>query len=121
MNCPYCSKEMAKGFINGSNNVRWYPEGAAIDELWPENEGTVLLAKTGWVTSARAEAYYCGDCGMVIVPVVPCENTTDKLKQKWSALAERIGEESEKRREEKQAAKRQKAKEKMRKKDPWEV
>ena len=121
MECPYCKKEMEKGFINGSNNVRWYPEGAAIDDLWPENEGAVLLAKTGWVTSAKAESYYCADCRTVITPVPEIEDTMDKLKKKWDAFTERVGEESEKRQAEREAEKHRKKREKQRKKDPWEV
>ena len=122
MNCPYCSKEMEKGFIfNGRASVRWYPEGVDMGEFWPEKEETVMLAKLSWVSGAEAESWYCLDCRVVITPVPEIEEPMDKLKKKWESVTQRLSEESGKYREERETEKRKKEREKMRKKDPWEV
>ena len=122
MKCPYCGKEMAKGFIFDGNHVRWYPEGADTMLMFPEEEGAVRLNATGGVvTSARAESYYCSDCRMVITPVPEIEDPLAKVRQKWDAFTQRVGEESEKREAEREAEKHRKKREKQRKKDPWEV
>ena len=47
MECPYCKKEMQKGFIFNGNHVRWYPEGADTMLMFPEEEGAVRLNATG--------------------------------------------------------------------------
>ena len=122
MECPYCKKEMQKGFIFNGNHVRWYPEGADTMLMFPEEEGAVRLNATGGVvTSARAESYYCSDCCVVITPVPEIKDPFDKAKKKWDAFTERIGQESEKRQTEREAEKHQKKRDKQRKKDPWEV
>ncbi|MBE6918928.1 MAG: hypothetical protein E7469_04535 [Ruminococcaceae bacterium] len=122
MECPYCKKEMEKGFIFGGNHIRWYPEGADTMLMFPEEEGAVRLNGTGGlVTSAKAESGYCADCRVVITPIPEIEDTMDKLKKKWDAFTQRVGEESEKRQTEREAEKHQKKREKQRKKDPWEV
>ena len=122
MKCPYCSKEMEKGFIrNARDSVRWYPEETDTSGFWPENEGSVMLAKLSWVTGAETESWYCPDCRMVITPVPEIEASMDKLKKKWESFTQRFGEESDKRREERETETQKKEREKMRKKDPWEV
>ena len=121
MNCPYCGKEMEKGFIYSRDPVRWYPEDADTNGLWPENEGTVLLAKVSLMTPAKAESWYCPDCCMVITPVPEIEGSFDKVKKKWDAFAERVEQQSEKRQAEHEAEQHRKKREKQRKKDPWEV
>ena len=122
MKCPYCDKEMAKGFIFDGNHVRWYPEGADTMLSFPEENGAVRLNATGGViTSARAESWYCADCRMVITPVPEIEDPFDKAKKKWDAFTQRVGEESEKRQAERAVEQQRKKKEKQRKKDPWEV
>lgn len=122
MECPYCKKEMQKGFILGGNHIRWYPEGADTMMTLPEEEGAVRLnAIGGLVTSARAESYYCADCRMVITPIPEIEDPLDKARKKWDAFTERIGQESEKRQAEREAEQHRKKREKQRKKDPWEV
>ncbi len=121
MNCPYCHKEVQKGNIMSGTSIRWYPEEADGFLISPEEVGAVRLHTGGWVDSAKAEAYYCAACRVVIAPVPEIEAPMDKLKKKWGAFTQRVGEESEKRREVRQEEKREKEKEKKRKKDPWEV
>ena len=122
MNCPYCKKEMAKGFIrNAGDSVRWYPEDADTTGFWPENEAAVMLGRVGLMTAAEAESWYCADCRMVITPVPEIEAPMDKLKKKWDALNHRIEQQSEERQARREAQQHQKKREKQRKKDPWEV
>ena len=122
MICPYCSKEMEKGFIrNARDSVRWYPEETDTSGFWPENEGSVMLAKLSWVTGAEAESWYCPDCRMVITPVPEIEDPLEKVKQKWDAFTDRIEQQTEKRQAEREAEQHRKKREKQRKKDPWEV
>ena len=118
MNCPYCKKEMQKGFINGRDSIKWYPEGA---DRWMDDDSSVKLAKVGIISAAQSESYYCPDCRVVITPVPEIEDTMDKLKRKWDAFTQRVGEETEKRQTEREAEKHQKKRDKQRKKDPWEV
>ena len=122
MDCPYCKKEMQKGFIFDGNHIRWYPEGADTMLMFPEEEGAVRLNATGGlITSARAESWYCADCRMVITPVPEIEDPFDKAKKKWDAFTDRIEQQTEKRQAEREAEKHQKKRDKQRKKDPWEV
>ena len=122
MECPYCKKEMEKGFILGGNHIRWYPEGADTMMMFPEEEGAVRLNATGGlVTSAKAESWYCADCRMVITPVPEIEDPLAKVRQKWDDFTDRIGQESEKRQAERAEQQHQKKKDQQRKKDPWEV
>ena len=122
MKCPYCEKEMEKGQILGREHVRWYPEGMDAMLMFPEEDGAVRLnAAGGLMTAAKAESWYCADCRMVITPVPEIEDPLEKVKQKWDAFTDRIGQESEKRQAERAAEQHRKKREKQRKKDPWEV
>ena len=120
MDCPYCKKEMQKGNIMSGTQIRWYPEEVKTP-MFAELEESVRLHIGGWVDSARAESWYCAACGMVITPVPEIEEPLSKLKEKWNAFADRVGEETEKRRAEREEEQLRKKKEEQRKKDPWEV
>lgn len=122
MKCPYCGKEMEKGFIHDGNHIRWYPEGMDVFGFYPEEDGAVRLNATGGLmTAAKAESWYCADCRMVITPVPEIEDPFDKAKKKWEAFTDRIEQQTEKRQAEREAEKHQKKRDKQRKKDPWEV
>ena len=122
MKCPYCEKEMAKGFILGGNHIRWYPEGADTMLMFPEEEGAVRLNATGgWVTAPQAESWYCADCRMVITPVPEIEDPLKKAREKWDAFTDRIEQQTEKRQTERAAEQHRKKRDKQRRKDPWEV
>ena len=122
MKCPYCEKEMQKGFIfNARDSLRWYPGETETGGMWMEKEGSVMLARVRWVSGADAESWYCPDCRMVITPVPEIEDPLAKVRQKWDDFTDRIGQESEKRQAEREAEQRRKKRDKQRKKDPWEV
>ena len=120
MDCPYCKKEMQKGNIMSGTQIRWYPEEVKTP-MFAELEESVRLHIGGWLGYARAESWYCAACRTVITPVPEIEEPLSKLKEKWNAFADRVGEETEKRRAEREEEQLRKKKEEQRKKDPWEV
>lgn len=73
MRCPYCQKEMQRGFIpNGSQPVQWIPDGerpsafsfSIAEHGVPLNNRFKLLKANGY----KAEAHYCSDCKVIIAP-----------------------------------------------------
>ena len=124
MDCPYCKKEMAQGAILNDHHIWWYPkEVTGIPLIRGGEDGAVRLSGGGGVIidGARAESWYCAACRTVITPVPEIEEPLSKLKEKWNAIADRIGEETEKRRAEREEEQLRKKNEARRKKDPWEV
>jgi len=55
MNCPYCGKEMAKGYMESFQQLAWISNGERVP-----------LAKHNFITGSKAEAYLCRYCGRVI-------------------------------------------------------
>ena len=128
MECPYCKKEMQKGFILGERfGVRWYPEDS---DLWADEERSIILATPGGAYGARTESWYCPECRKVIT-LVPenqsraiwefVQSKLATLVQSATAECEKYQAEREKHREEREAERQEREKEKKRKKDPWEV
>lgn len=68
--CPYCGKEMARGYIyNGRNPVCWIPEKNTPPKLafTKSKEGIQLShVRSSVLSGYRAEAYYCDTCHMVL-------------------------------------------------------
>ena len=69
MKCPYCSQEMAHGFLcNASQPIQWIPDGKR-PSMWKfssVDHGVTLGGEYNFLKGYTAEAYYCGDCRMVI-------------------------------------------------------
>ena len=71
MKCPYCSKEMERGYIyNDTAPLEWIPKGkkpsifkfkSSADGVKLTNEFSVFK-----VSGYSAEAYYCNSCHVVI-------------------------------------------------------
>lgn len=64
MNCPYCEKEMEKGYIDQSDfrfPLEWYPAERKTG-FFASNKRNVRLAYGGNVT-----AYHCGNCKKIII------------------------------------------------------
>ncbi|MBE6989266.1 MAG: hypothetical protein E7426_00775 [Ruminococcaceae bacterium] len=119
MECPYCHKEMRPGYIPGWREaVKWMPAG--VDPSLPTKEA-VPLTHTPFVTPAEAEAHYCADCRVIILPVHELENRWNNVKEKWKYFTDMIGEAREARDEQRAEKRREKSRERRRKKDPWEV
>ncbi len=118
MECPYCMKEMQKGEIPGERwSLKWYPESDTIDH-WGQED--VRLSPPS-LLSVKAEAWYCADCHMVIVPVKEFEEIGDKIARKWNDLTGKASEKLDEARSRREKEKREKKRESNRKKDPWEI
>ena len=68
MKCPYCSKEMAQGYIhNGKQPVQWMPHGKKCSMFaFSAADGGVELNNKFSMSGYCAEADYCDDCHIVI-------------------------------------------------------
>ena len=70
MKCPYCEKEMRKGYlIDREAPIQWIPE----NEKPPLFKGTlaygaVQLGGGSYWKNYRAEAHFCQSCKTVIIP-----------------------------------------------------
>ena len=113
MNCPFCGKEMKKGYIPS--------QGDAL--VWREDEllgGDVFLTNYPLMRMQQATAFYCPDCKQIIVPVPELESFSDKMKEKMDSVMEKLTaakEDLSGQWEEKQEQRKQK---KRAGKDPWE-
>lgn len=70
MKCPYCSKEMADGYIsNWRNPVQWLPEGSRAPTFVykkAKNGVTLYQKKASAWTGYSAETFYCETCHIVL-------------------------------------------------------
>lgn len=64
MNCPYCNKPMASGFIQSGREVYFTEEPHKV--LFGHRKGEILLTKNN-MTAPTCKAYRCGKCKKVIV------------------------------------------------------
>ena len=65
MKCPYCNKELERGFLKTSHHVHWGKE----KELG-FNPDDILLTKNNVQTFIKGQfidSYYCNDCKKIIV------------------------------------------------------
>ena len=71
MKCPYCEREMAKGYqYDGGKPVQWIPAASKPSALKGSvANGAVPLGDGSVWKGYRAEAFYCAACKMVILPV----------------------------------------------------
>ena len=73
MNCPYCSQEMAAGYIpNGDQPVQWLPDGEkpSVLAFTTAEKGVALVNKFApfKANGYKAAAFYCKECKFVIAP-----------------------------------------------------
>lgn len=67
MNCPYCGKEMDKGYVEQQNlmiPLEWYSAKQEGDFLWSKRKTVKLTRATEPLT-----AWYCGECGVLVAEV----------------------------------------------------
>ena len=70
MKCPNCEREMRKGYLKNTDQpVQWIPENSK-PSIWKTGvaDGAVVLSEESFWKGYRADAYYCANCKMVIVP-----------------------------------------------------
>ena len=73
MVCPYCGKEMEKGFIQFRDGVWWSEKKRPVSALHIFGGNMVELTKSlpGMTGDRRAaDAYLCRDCRKVVVDYV---------------------------------------------------
>ncbi len=72
MNCPYCNKEMEKGYISDSRRYRmlWLPEGTNFflntKKSITKHNG-IILCELPWLEWEAPVAYACKECKKVII------------------------------------------------------
>lgn len=69
MNCPYCGKEMEKGFIQCRDGVSWQKKERLIAALPGLSKGSVILARShgSLFSGAAAIAYHCSGCKKIVI------------------------------------------------------
>lgn len=71
MKCPYCEREMRKGyFIDREAPVQWIPEGVN-PPLFKGTlaDGAVPVGSGSYWKNYTADAFYCRSCGMILLPI----------------------------------------------------
>lgn len=69
MKCPYCAKEMLRGYLNnGRQPIHWIPEGKkpAALAFSMAKDGVCLCNTYAMTRGYSAEAYYCDACRLVM-------------------------------------------------------
>ena len=69
MNCPYCSREMARGYLrDASQPIQWIPEGKrpSIWKFSSVEHGVTMSGEYEFGMGYTAEAHHCAGCGVVI-------------------------------------------------------
>ena len=72
MKCPYCKKEMSAGYIPATKMaLMWIPENEKVPLfIFSKAKGGVNLTKVPFFKRQKAKSYYCGNCKIVITPVM---------------------------------------------------
>lgn len=70
MQCPYCGKEMVKGYIYGDRyRLKWLPEDKKLlMGIWAN--GGVSLGTAGILGRPKVETYMCESCKKLIIDTV---------------------------------------------------
>ena len=68
MICPYCNKEMKKGYIQCRDGLHWTPKKQTVAALAGLGVGAVLIgSEDGLVPNTTAIAYHCESCKKVVI------------------------------------------------------
>lgn len=80
MICPKCQKEMIKGFIPTVRTALMFlPEGIDVPlTIFGKPKDAVLLTKTPYLSTQKAESYFCNVCEFIITPVSRILNVKSK-------------------------------------------
>ena len=69
MKCPYCNKDMEKGYIKSGQRVLWSRD----KEIGMATEDDIKLYKNSFVNMMfngnTADSFYCPECKIIITPV----------------------------------------------------
>lgn len=72
MNCPYCNREMKKGFIDAKGTPIW-TQSVKMTQIAFKNEVKLNDYMGIWCSVA----YYCKDCGKIVVDLEDRVNVTN--------------------------------------------
>ena len=68
MICPYCNREMQKGYIQCRDGLHWTPKKQVVSALSGLGKGAVLIGnEEGLVPNTTAIAYHCDECKKIII------------------------------------------------------
>ena len=68
MICPYCKKEMEKGFIQSPHELAWLPgEKRHLFAAAQFHEGALVLSKLSLMKGSAVTAYLCRNCQKVLI------------------------------------------------------
>ena len=119
--CPYCGKEMRDGAIPAyRQRLAWCPRSEEYGGI-VEGDRTPLSRPTGAFGSEYADAGYCEQCKVVVVPVPEIDTLADKLDRKLDEWREKRSARQQVRQAQREEKKREERSKTRREKDPWEV
>ena len=67
MKCPYCEKEMEKGYIQCRDGVTWTPKKQLVSALSILGKDAVSLFNGAADNSSAVYAYKCSKCKKVLI------------------------------------------------------
>ena len=72
MNCPYCNREMEKGYISAYNRLCLTPDGetARGATKWSKSQNSIMLAEYFFFGAATVNADYCTNCKKIIIDLL---------------------------------------------------
>ncbi|MDR1705752.1 MAG: PF20097 family protein [Clostridiales bacterium] len=69
--CPYCERVMKRGsVVSTRHRLYWMPEGGKMPSFaWNTPKGGVPLGTYDIFTGGEVDAYYCEECGKIVIEV----------------------------------------------------
>lgn len=68
MNCPYCNKEMYRGFIQSPHEINWSPKKHFISSAFDSDK--IVLAEQSFLKGSTLVAYCCKNCQKIIIDYI---------------------------------------------------
>lgn len=68
MNCPYCNKEMIKGYIQCQTDIIWTPKKHALTTILDKDQ--IILARSNFLSGSTLISYICKDCKKVVIDYI---------------------------------------------------
>ena len=86
MNCPYCDKEMAQGFLTSTHDITWQTKANA-EPFYKLRMNENDFSDTFW-TGPSLTSWYCPDCNVILAnpPIQKEPVTPEKLLQQGKDL-----------------------------------
>ena len=67
MNCPFCNKDMKKGFLKSSHYMHWGEEKSL--GFLPHDLKLTRFSLEAMLKGNFVESYYCSECKKIIVSI----------------------------------------------------